>query len=99
VAEYLEAFNSGDQGTMRRFFTDRFLPGVTGAPSIDERLVRYRAMSSDLGELTPIGFEEPEIGVAVLRARSEKEGVVIIRFMLETTEPYRVRSVQVRVGG
>lgn len=99
VAEYLEAFNSGDQGTMRRFFTDRFLPGLPGAPSVDERLVRYRTMASDLGELTPIGFEEPETGVAVLRARSEKEGVVVIRFMLEASEPYRVRSVQIRVGG
>jgi hypothetical protein len=99
VSEYLESFNSGDQATMRRFFTERFLPGVPGTPSIDERLARYRAMSSDLGELTPIGFEEPESGVAVLRARSEKEGVVVIRFMLETLEPYRVKSVQVRVGG
>jgi CubicO group peptidase (beta-lactamase class C family) len=99
VSEYLESFNSGDQATMRRFFTERFLPGIPGAPSTDERLSRYRAMSSDLGELTPIGFEEPESGVVVLRARSEKEGVVVIRFTLETSEPYRVKSVQIRVGG
>jgi CubicO group peptidase (beta-lactamase class C family) len=99
VAEYVEAFNSADSAGMRRFFSERFVQGIPGAPGIDERLRRYRAMRSDLGDLIPVGFEEPEAGVVVLRARSEKEGVVIFRFVLETVEPYRVRSVQVRVGG
>ncbi len=47
VAAYLKAFSTGDADVMRQFFTDNFTAGVP----IEDRLARYKQISSDLGKL------------------------------------------------
>ena len=98
VAAYLEAFNTGDTATMRRFFTERALSGPD-SPPLDVRLQRYQMMWSDVGRLTVRGVRQvPDgAGLIVVAARDNGE-TLTLTFNVEPEPPHRLRSIRVEIG-
>jgi CubicO group peptidase (beta-lactamase class C family) len=98
VAAYLEAFNSGDTATMRRFFTERALSGPD-SPPIDVRLERYRMMWSDVGRLTVRGVQQAPDGEGLIVVAAREDGETLtLTFNVEPEPPHRLRWIRIEIG-
>ena len=94
---FIEAFNSGDTLSMRRFWEAHSDPTYPHA-SMAERLARYRTWYAELGKLTVIGAVQTTQGLQVtVRTASGDQGT--FGFTVEPVAPYRLRGLRVEVGG
>jgi D-alanyl-D-alanine carboxypeptidase len=94
AAGWLAAFNSGDEGQMRQYFTDNLAPEAIVDFPIEERLGRIRAMRADLGTLALRKVVQAgEGGVTVVAA--SRDEFVQLTFELEAQPPHRLLRVRI----
>lgn len=95
VADYLQAFNSGDENVWREFINTHVAKSALEKVSIEQRMKRYQEIRSDLG-----GFElrrvveagQTNIQILALTKRGEE---VQVSFELEPQSPYGLLSVRI----
>jgi CubicO group peptidase (beta-lactamase class C family) len=95
VADYLQAFNSGDELVWREFINTHVAKSALEKVSIDERMKRYQEIRSNLG-----GFElrrvvesgHTSIQILAITKRGEE---VQVSFELEPQSPYGLLSVRI----
>ena len=87
---YVQAFNSGDRETMRKFTTSSML--VNPDRPIEQRLDTYVKLFGDFGPLTLTGVEKTESTEVVLGVQS-KVGAMRMTLVTLTEEPMRIKSV------
>jgi CubicO group peptidase (beta-lactamase class C family) len=96
VREYFDMFNKGDTAAARVFFAERFVPDPNAPPTI-RRVERARDMRMNFGTVTPVSYREPSPGEVFVEARTN-EGLAMFEFVIETSAPYRVRRLGIRIG-
>lgn len=95
VAEYLKAFNSGDEHVWREFITTHIAKSALEKVSIEERMKRYQEIRSAIG-----GFElrrvieagESSMQILALTTRGEE---VEVSFELEPQSPHGLLGVRI----
>ncbi|MEO8449929.1 MAG: serine hydrolase domain-containing protein [Gemmatimonadota bacterium] len=90
---YIEAFNSKDLESMRRFIVERSLPNPTR--TVEERLDRYRQMRADLGTLTAVSATAASPGQLIVAVKAGSGDEVSLTFDVETDAPNRLKSLRV----
>ena len=98
LAGLVHMLNTRDTANARRFITEHFVI-EPGTPSVEERVQRMVGMRERLGALTIIGVETFDDGPAEVRLRSAQEDGVLLRVAIERVAPYRIRGLQVQLGG
>jgi hypothetical protein len=71
---YIEAFNTGDEGVVAAFYTERESQAALDKQSIKTQLYQYRSLFAMMGKLTPHSVLDHENSMIVLLVRSEKRG-------------------------
>lgn len=93
VAAYLAAFNSGDEGKMRAFFTENASEESLKRRPIEARLELYRNMRSDLQSLTlrRVVDAKPEKVSALIQ--NQKGEWLKFDFMFEPQPPHKLVGI------
>jgi hypothetical protein len=97
LGDFVRALNLADSTALRRFVAERFTCDADG-PTLDQRMQRMGTLHERLGALTIQGIESFPDGSVEVRLRSAVEGAAVMRFAVEGTGPYRIRSLQVMIG-
>lgn len=98
IKAYLTAFNSGNEEQMRTFFSER-AENSPNAPSIKDRLDRYRTMRGNLGKLTLKSWGPAPDGEGwAIRLTTEQGDPATFTMMIEPQAPYRFQGLKVEVG-
>lgn len=95
IAEYLQAFNSGDERIWREFLTTHIAKSALQNVSIEERMKRYREIQSALGSLEFRRVIESGQASAQILALTKPGQEVVISFELEPQPPYGLLAVRV----
>lgn len=95
IAEYLQAFNSGDERIWREFITTHIAKSALQNVSIEERMKRYREIQSALGSIEFRRVIESGQASAQILALTKSGQEVVISFELETQPPYGLLGVRV----
>lgn len=94
-SEYLKAFNSGDEATMRAFFEANVAPEALQRRSIEERLDIYRQMHGNLKTLTlnrVLAVGEAEIEVLLEAGNGEW---LDCTFMVDPAAEYKLVGLRI----
>jgi CubicO group peptidase (beta-lactamase class C family) len=96
VHAWLDAFRSGEEEAMRRFFESHAAPDPD-APPIERRLENYRRIRRTLGEFTVTATRETDdaLEIDVRTGTGERASIA---FLLERAAPYRVHGLRIQVG-
>lgn len=95
VAEYVSAFNSGDEKAMVAFWTANFTPESLKERPVEARLQFYRRMRSDMKTIALSAVEESTPTAIALRMKTESGGFFQFRFEAEANPPHRLASMRV----
>ncbi|MEO7969810.1 MAG: serine hydrolase domain-containing protein [bacterium] len=95
IAEYLQAFNSGDERIWREFITTHIAKSAQQNASIEERMKRYRDIQSDVGSFELRRLIEGGQTSAQILALTKSGHEVTISFELEPQPPYGLLGVRV----
>ncbi|RLC96201.1 MAG: hypothetical protein DRI46_14040 [Chloroflexi bacterium] len=74
AADYIDAFNSGEDSLVAEFHTANFTETSFEIKSLNSRLYQYQSLHKMLGELEPYETVKKNKSKLVIRARSEKLG-------------------------
>ncbi|MEO8505656.1 MAG: serine hydrolase domain-containing protein [Acidobacteriota bacterium] len=96
VAAYFAAFNGGDDAKMQQFFAERSEPNPN-SPTPEKRLEMYHRMRGDFGKLTITSVAETTVGIEVA-VQGEHGEPARLTFMLQPTEPFKLRGIRVELG-
>ena len=98
LREFVATINAADSSRAHRFITEHFAaPGDDAA--VGTRARRMSGMRGDLGELRIVGMDAPATGPVDLHLASSNGEPVLFRADVERVAPYRIRGLQVEVGG
>lgn len=99
IQKYIDAFNSGDAEKMRKFFEDYAKKSETALP-IEKRLENYKKFYSDMGNLTFANLNASQSSEGIweinLTTSTGDSGAFIFR--IETQSPWKLESLQIRMG-
>ncbi len=95
IAEYLQAFNSGDERIWREFITTHIAKSALQNASIEERMKRYRDIQSDVGSFELRRIIDSGQTSAQILALTKSGHEVVISFELEPQAPYGLLGVRV----
>src|ERR1700675_5085439 len=99
IAEYLQAFNSGDERIWREFITTHLAKSALQNASIEERMKRYRDIQSDVGSFELRRVVESGQTSAQILALTKSGHEVVISFELEAQAPYGLLGGRVERNG
>ena len=95
VAAYINAFNSGDEQTVRRFFADNVSAAALEERPIDLRIGVYKEMRGNMGQLQLRRIKEAtEQGITAV-FQTAKGGWFEIGFLFEPQTPHRFLGLRV----
>lgn len=99
IKKYLDAFNSGDPETMRKFF-ENFAKKSENALPIVKRLENFKNLYADMGKLKfqNLNASQSSEGiweVSVITYKSEPAKFI---FRIETKSPWKFEGLQIGVG-
>ena len=95
VAAYLKAFNSGDERSMRQFFTENVSPAALAQRPLDARLGVYREMSNNIGTITLKRITEASDSKITVLAQTKNGEWREISFLLEPESPHQFVALRV----
>jgi len=97
VAEYLEAFNSGEAPVMRRFFERSTVPNPDR--TLDQRLEIYSRLLRELGTLAIMSAEATSANQITVVTQGSLGKPATFTINLESNPPNRIAAISVQVGG
>ncbi|MEO8448424.1 MAG: histidine phosphatase family protein [Gemmatimonadota bacterium] len=97
VAEYLEAFNTGEASVMRRFFERSTIPSPDR--TLDQRLEIYSRLLRELGTLAIVSAEATATDQITIVTQGSLGKPATFTIRLESSSPNRIVSISVQVGG
>jgi hypothetical protein len=74
AADYIDAFNSGNDSLVAEFHTVNFTEASFEKSSLNSRLYKYKSLYKMFGELEPVETMKKNSSKLVIRARSTKRG-------------------------
>jgi len=92
---YLSAFNSSNENEMRTYLEQNFAPSTLKERPIEERMVVYRQLKSDLERLEPVKILKKSTDAIKLVARSAKESWLELVFEFEKSAPYKLLGIRI----
>jgi CubicO group peptidase (beta-lactamase class C family) len=92
---YFSAFNSDNESDMRTYLEQNIAPPKLKERSIEERMVVYRQLKSDLTTLEPVKILKESPGAIKLVARSAKESWLELSFEFEKDEPNKLLGIRI----
>ncbi len=96
---YLDAFNSGDDRAMRRFYEQHRSPENLRKRPLDVRLNEQRQIREKLGKLTPAMVRAESERVLEVIAKPEKLDLWMgLRVMLEDKPPYYIAEIRIQAA-
>ncbi|MGB9179623.1 MAG: serine hydrolase domain-containing protein [Pyrinomonadaceae bacterium] len=95
TAAYIKAFNSGDEQTMRAFFTDNVAADALKQRPVEARLDIYRQMRSNMGAMELRKVKQAAEDAVTVLIKSERGGWFEIGFMFEPTTPHKFLALRV----
>lgn len=98
VAAYIQAFNAGDEPSMRAFITNNVAPAALQQRPVDARIEVYREMRADIGTLTlrrVLAAREDAITVA---AQSKRGEWLTLGFAFEPAPPHKLLGLRIEQG-
>ena len=95
IAEYLKAFNSGDERIWREFITTHVAKSALAQVPIEERVKRYREIQSAVGSLEFRRVIESGQTSAQILALTKSGNEVQVTFELEPQSPYGLLGVRI----
>ena len=98
LSDFVKTINSGDTASLRKFIVAHFA-SEPGDPPIDERVQRIGRMHENLGDISVERIEMFDDGPFEMALKSTLQGLVVVRVVADRAEPYRIRGLQVRIGG
>lgn len=98
VAAYLKAFNSGEEQSIRQFFTDNVSAAALAQRSIDARLGVYREMHGNIGTITLRRITETSESQITVLAQTASGEWREITFFFEPESPHRFMALRVQDG-
>jgi hypothetical protein len=97
AADYIDAFNSGNDSLVAEFHTVHFTEASFERKSMNSRLYKYKSLYKMFGELEPVETVKRNNSLLVIRARSEKLGSWFeIGFEADGTEPEKLSHQYIR---
>jgi phosphohistidine phosphatase SixA len=97
IAQYLEAFNSGDAARMRQFYERFVVPNP--ARTMEERMEVYTRLKGDLGTVSVLSAEAVDGNRVAVRVQASTGTSATITFSPEPQQPYRLVSISFAIGG
>lgn len=95
AAEYVRAFNTGDDARMRAFIEEHVSPEGLKRRGADERLQVYRQMHGRMGTLTPRRVVESKEDALTVLFETQRAGWVEIGFLFEPSAPHKLLGLRV----
>jgi CubicO group peptidase (beta-lactamase class C family) len=95
VADYLKAFNSGDEKLMRDFFSKNVSPAGLAQRPVDARLGIYREMRGNLGTITLRRISEATESTISTLAQTRDGEWRAITFQFEPEPPHLLQGLRV----
>jgi CubicO group peptidase (beta-lactamase class C family) len=95
VAAYIKAFNSGDEQTMREFFTNHLAPDSLARRSMDERMQVYRQMRGEMGTLELQRVVEAKESAIATLVKTNKGEWFNLGFEFEPQSPHKLLGLGV----
>jgi len=92
---YFSAFNSSNENEMRTYLEQNFAPSTLKERPIEERMVVYRQLKSDLERLEPVKILKKSTDAIKLVARSAKESWLELVFEFEKSAPYKLLGIRI----
>jgi D-alanyl-D-alanine carboxypeptidase len=94
VELYFQAFN-GNENDMRAFLEHNISPHALTERPIEERMVVYRQMKSDIKTLEPVKILKESPDAIKLVARSAQNSWFELTFQFEKTEPNKLLGIRI----
>jgi len=102
IAEYLEAFNSGDETVWQDFSTSDFWQKEADSAIVEKRLGMFRTLYSDLGGVDIVRLDESSTGKISLLCKARRKNApfeyILLTVETDTLPPYPVAGLSVRPG-
>lgn len=95
VAAYIKAFNSGDEQTMRAFFTENVSADALKQRPVEARLDIYRQMRGNMGTMELRQIKEAAEDAVTVLVKTTQGGWFEIGFMFEQQQPHRFVALRV----
>ncbi len=96
VADYVKAFNSGDEKAMGEFITSNVAASALQQRPLDKRLEVYREMRGNIGTLDVRRVVSAKDNEVVVLARTKEGEWRELSFMLEPTPPHKLMGIRVQ---
>jgi len=97
AADYIDAFNSGNDSLVAEFHTSHFTEASFEQKSMNSRLYQYQSLYKMFGELDPQETVKSNSSKLVIRARSEKLGSWFeIGFEVDENSPQKLGHQYIR---
>ncbi|MEN6560249.1 MAG: serine hydrolase domain-containing protein [Acidobacteriota bacterium] len=90
---YVEAFNSGAPGRMRKFFEDNLADPALAAIPLGQRVARFRGAKGQLGSLAIQRILSDEPAQASVLARAGNGKYVLLKVEVEKDEPHKLLAL------
>ena len=95
VASYLKAFNSGDEQSMRQFFTENVSAAALAQRTVEARVGVYREMHNNIGTLTLRQIKEASDSKITVLAQTKGGEWREINFLFEPAAPHQFQALRV----
>jgi CubicO group peptidase (beta-lactamase class C family) len=92
---YFSAFNSNNESDMRTYLEQNIAPHALTERPIEERMVVYRQLKSDLKTLEPVKILKENADAIKLVARSAQKSWFELTFQFEKTEPNKLLGIRI----
>jgi CubicO group peptidase (beta-lactamase class C family) len=92
---YFSAFNSNNENDMRTYLEENITPGNLKERPIEQRMVIYRQLKSDLASLEPVKIIKESPDAIKLVARSAKESWLELTFEFEKSSPHKLLGIRI----
>jgi CubicO group peptidase (beta-lactamase class C family) len=95
VADYIKAFNSGDEKVMREFFANNVAASALEQRPIDARVEVYREMRGNMGTISVRRVASARDNEVVVLVQTKENEWRELTFILESTPPHKLMGIRV----
>lgn len=99
IQKYIDAFNTGEVASMRRFFIENAKKNETALP-LEKRLDIYKTLYSDMGKITVqnINASQSSEGIWEVSMNTSTGNAATFIFSIDPSSPWKFEGLQVRLG-